>query len=128
MPIFITILFFLIVQSLFDLYAPSQSLGWSIFYWVSFWSGLIHICINRIIHDASTFRKRSYGALIVPMFYKIGVVHLYAYFSGMTYIEWYYYAAHPKNELLFFLLIFGVGLFVIIRHWLRWRELKKTGP
>lgn len=127
MGIYLALLYFLIIQVAFDRWAPSQSLEWSILYWISFWMGLVIVATNRFLYDEDVVRRKMYLPLTIPMWYKILAVHLYAYLSGMTYEEWYYYAANKYNELLFMCLLLGILLFIIIRSLVLWKKSKTNG-
>ena len=122
---FIAILMFLIVQSLFNEYAPPQHTGWSIFYYCTLWLSFILISIDNWIKDYSTLRRKTFLILTIPMFYQLGL-HLSC--INKTYTEWYRIIDSRLFEIIFITLILLTSLYVIIDNYKLWaKSLKKIG-
>lgn len=121
----LSILYFLVAQTLFNEFAPPQSLGWSIFYYCSLWGSLIAISIDGWIKDYSTIRKQTFLICIIPMLFQF-ILHLTC--INKTYREWYTIVDNRLFEIIFIILIIISFLLAIVKNRKQWvKSLKKIG-
>lgn len=125
MVTWLAIFYFLIVQTIFNEFAPPQSVGWSIFYYCSLWGSFIAISVDHWIKDNTVIRKQTFLISTIPMLFQF-FLHLYC--INKTYIEWYRITDSRLFEIIFLFLIIISFILIVYKNRKQWViNLKKIG-
>lgn len=106
---YIPITLFVIISTMYDLYAPPQSVGWSIFYFTGIYVSLLFWCIFELNKSFLFF-----GTMIMGLFLRI-IIELSK--IGIEYREYLIYVNKYEQSILIVAVIVGLLSLKFFKKW-----------
>ena len=114
----LAILYFIIVQCLFNEYVPPRNVEWSVFYYVSMWLTMFVAITDAYFHRIkhSIIRKMA-EALLIPIFAQM-IKQLSC--IGKSYDQWFRSMEGIGFEMFFLTLVTLLSVLVIRKYLVKW--------